>query len=313
MDPRLRMRAVTIAVGVVCAAGSVTGCSAARTPAPTPADVSSTREDSPAHSASSTVPPPTHSASHAPPTVIRSTTHAPTSPRPTRIPVPPASRPVIVIDPGHSPAIQGIDPVTGLNVSGYENEPEMRDVFAVAELVRAQLQAAGYHVVMTKATVDTPVLLNQIAATANNAHAALAISIHDQAGNNGGIGFDQGNNIVYYQSVGDDRVAGNGQETVFTDGKVAALSRKYGQIFRAQRAKAESHAVTLQGDVGYDLGSRGLDSGNIWMVQLLARVPWIYNEAGGNSAGRAGLNAADKAKYADGLIASVEACIPLPR
>jgi len=72
-------------------------------------------------------------------------------------------------------------------------------------------------------------------------------------------------------------------------------------------------AVTLQGDVGYDLGSRGLDSGNIWMVQLLARVPWIYNEAGGNSAGRAGLSAADKAKYADGLIASVEACIPLPR
>jgi hypothetical protein len=56
-----------------------------------------------------------------------------------------------------------------------------------------------------------------------------------------------------------------------------------------------------------------LDSGNIWLVQLLARVPWIYNEAGGNSAGRAGLSAADKAKYADGLIASVEACIPLPR
>jgi N-acetylmuramoyl-L-alanine amidase len=74
-----------------------------------------------------------------------------------------------VIDPGHSPAIRGIDPVTDLNVSGYENEPEMRDVFAVAELVKAQLQAAGYRVIMTKATVDTPVLLNQIAATANNA------------------------------------------------------------------------------------------------------------------------------------------------
>jgi N-acetylmuramoyl-L-alanine amidase len=226
--------------------------------------------------------------------------------------VPPASRPVIVIDPGHSPAIRGIDPVTGLNVSGYENEPEMRDVFAVAELVRVQLQAVGYRVIMTKATVDTPVLLNQIAATANNAHAALALSIHDQAGNNGGIGFDQGNNIVYYQSVGDYRVASNGKKTVFTDRNVAALSQKYGQIFRAQRARAESHAVTLQGDVGYDLGSRGLDSGNIWMVQLLAHVPWIYNEAGGNSAGMAGLSAADKARYASGLTASVEACVPLP-
>jgi N-acetylmuramoyl-L-alanine amidase len=220
---------------------------------------------------------------------------------------------VIVIDPGHSPAIQGIDPVTDLNVSGYENEPEMHDVFALAELVKAQLQAAGYRVIMTRAAVDTPVLLNQIAATANNTHAALALSIHDQAGNNGGIGFDQGNDIVYYQSVGAYRVARNGKKTVFTDRNVAALSREYGQIFRAQRARAESHPVVLQGDVGYDLGSRGLDQGNIWMVQLLAHVPWIYNEAGGNSVGTAGLNPDDKRRYANGLVASVEACIPPPR
>jgi hypothetical protein len=69
--------------------------------------------------------------------------------------------------------------------------------------------------------------------------------------------------------------------------------------------------VTLQGDVGYDLGSRGLDTGNIWMVQLLSHVPWIYNEAGGNSVGMAGLNAADERRYANGLAASVETCVPL--
>ncbi len=142
-----------------------------------------------------------------------------------------------MIDPGHSPTIHGIDPATGLNVSGYENEPEMRDVFAVAELVKAQLAAAGYRVIMTKTTLDTPVLLNQIAATANNAHAALALSIHDQAGANGGIGFDQGNNIVYYQSVGAYRQAPGHPKIVFTDSRVAALSVKYGQIFRAQRAR----------------------------------------------------------------------------
>jgi len=218
-----------------------------------------------------------------------------------------------VIDPGHSPTIHGIDPATGLNVSGYENEPEMRDVFAVAELVRAQLAAAGYRVIMTKTTVDTPVLLNQIAATANNAHAALALSIHDQAGANGGIGFDQGNNIVYYQSVGTYRQAPGHPKVVFTDSRLAALSMKYGQIFRAQRATAEGHPVTVQGNVGYDLSSRGLDAGNIWIVQLLSHVPWIYNEAGGNSAGMSGLNAADKRKYAAGLVASVEHCLPLPR
>jgi hypothetical protein len=37
--------------------------------------------------------------------------------------------------------------------------------------------------------VNTPVLLNQIAATADNAHAALALSIHDQAGTNGASGY----------------------------------------------------------------------------------------------------------------------------
>jgi N-acetylmuramoyl-L-alanine amidase len=216
-----------------------------------------------------------------------------------------------VIDAGHSPAIQGINPVTDLNVSNYENEPEMRDVFAVAELVRAQLAVAGYRVIMTRPTLGTPVLLDQIAAIANNAHAALGLSIHDQAGADGGIGFDQGNDIVYDQSVGGYRVARNGKKTVFTDAAVAAASQKYGQIFRAERARAESHPVTLQGDVGYDLGSRGLDTGNIWMVQLLSHVPWIYNEAGGNSVGMAGLNAADERRYANGLAASVEACVPL--
>ena len=218
-----------------------------------------------------------------------------------------------MIDPGHSAAVHGIDPVTGLNVSGYENEPEMRDVFAVAELVTAQLLHDGYRVIMTRPTLNTPILLNQIAATANTAHAALALSIHDQAGTSGGIEFDHGNNIVYYQSVGSYREAPSGKKIVFTDNRLAALSKRYGEIFAAQRAKAESHPVALQGNVGYDLGSRGLDPGNIWIVQLLAHVPWIYNEAGGNSAGMSGLNDIDKRRYANGLVASVERCVPPPR
>jgi hypothetical protein len=42
-------------------------------------------------------------------------------------------------------------------------------------------------------------------------------------------------------------------------------------------------------------------------------VPWIYNEAGGNSAGMAGLNAADMKRYAAGVVAGVEACVPIKR
>lgn len=220
---------------------------------------------------------------------------------------------MIVLDPGHSPSIQSVDPATGLVDSDYENEPEMRDVFAVAVLVRSQLQADGYRVVMTKNSVDDRVSLGQRATIANQAHAALALSIHDQAGANGGIGFDEGNNTVYYQSVGGYRETPSGRRITFTDATVAAASRRYGEIFQAQRAAAEGHSIRLQGNVGYNLGGRGLAPGDMWMVQLLAKVPWIYNESGGNSAGMAGLNASDEHKYAHGLVESIEHCVPITR
>ncbi|MBV9594670.1 MAG: N-acetylmuramoyl-L-alanine amidase [Actinobacteria bacterium] len=220
---------------------------------------------------------------------------------------------MIVIDPGHSPSIASTDPTTGLNDSDYENEPEMRDVFSVAVLVQSKLQADGYRVVMTKNTAADRVSLGQRAAVANNAHAALALSIHDQAGANGGIAFNTGNNIVYYQSVGGYRDTSAGRRITFTNGAVAAFSKSCAEVFQSTRATLEGHTVSLQGDTGYDLGSRGLPAGNMWMVQLLSQVPWVYNEAGGNSAGTVGLNTGDQQRYAGALAASVEKCVPTTR
>jgi N-acetylmuramoyl-L-alanine amidase len=221
-------------------------------------------------------------------------------------------RPVIVLDPGHSPYLHRIDPVTGLDVSDYANEPEMRDVYAVARLVRARLLADGYRVVLTKHGVNDRVSLARRARIANRAHAALAVSIHDQAGADGGIGFNRGNDIVYYQRVGTYRVNVDGRKVVFTDARVAALSRHYGRIFRTERERVQHHPVQLRGRVGYDLGRRGLAAGNTWMVQLLAHVPWIYNEVGGNSAGRIGLSHRDERRYAAALVAAIERCVPRP-
>ena len=223
------------------------------------------------------------------------------------------SKPVIVLDPGHSPYLHRIDPVTGLDVSDYANEPEMRDVYAVARLVRARLIADGYRVFMTKHGVNDRVSLARRARIANRVHAALAVSIHDQSGAEGGIRFNRGNDVVYYQRVGTYRVNVNGTRVTFTNARVAALSRHYGHVFRTERARVQHHAVQLRGSVGYDLGRRGLAAGNIWMVQLLAHVPWIYNEVGGNSAGRVGLNAKDERRYANALVASIERCVPLPQ
>lgn len=218
-----------------------------------------------------------------------------------------------MIDPGHSVSVHGTDPKTGLDVSDYENEPEMRDVFAVADIVKDKLRAAGYHVVMTKKSVDQPESLGARAHLANRVHADLALSIHDQAGSNGGIPFGHGNSIVYYQSVGDYRETPSGTKVYFTDKHVAALSKRYAEIFQRQRAKVQGDDVQLLGNTGYNLGSRGLQSGNIWIVQLLSKVPWIYNEAGGNSGSSSGLDAADEQTYARGLIKGVEHCIPPPR
>jgi len=222
-----------------------------------------------------------------------------------------SGRPVIVLDPGHSPAVHAIDKATGLDVSDYANEPEMRDVFAVAQLARKKLVKDGYRVVMTKKSVGSRVSLAHRAAIANHAHAALAISIHDQAGSAGGIGYRAGNNIVYYQSVGKYRTTPGGKKIVFTNRAIAKKSKRYAKIFRSTRAVTEHTSVRLLGDIGYNMASRGLPAGNMWMVQLLSHVPWVYNEVGGNSAGRVGLSSADKHNYATALVRSIEKCVPL--
>lgn len=292
-----------LAVTVLVLAAACTAAPAPTLDSVTSAPVSGTRSEQPVTTVTPRKTPPSKT----------SVSPSPTTP-PGHLPsAEPDVRPLIVIDPGHAPTVSSIDSATGLVDSDYENEPEMRDVFDVALLVRAKLLAAGYRVVMTKNRVDDRVSLGQRAAIANNAHAALALSIHDQAGTSGGIGFTQGNNIVYYQTVGSYRETPNGVKVKFTDSKLAATSLKYGKIFQSERQAAAGVPVTLQGSTGYDLGSRGLAPGNIWLVQLLSKVPWIYNEAGGNSAGMLGLNLADKQRYANGLIAAVERCVPSGR
>ena len=231
----------------------------------------------------------------------------------TAAPAQAARVPVIVIDPGHSRTVTATDKQTGLRVGDYENEPEMRNVFSVAQLVAARLRALGYRVVLTKTSDGQRRTLAQRAHIADAAHADLALSIHDQAGRHGGIGFRTGNNIVYYQSVGDYRATPSGHHVVFRDKKVAAQSKRWAAAFAHARGAVQHVHPTVRGNVGYNLGSRGLAPGNIWIVQLLAHMPWIYNESGGNSRGHVGLTATDRRTYARSLVAGVEACIPPPK
>lgn len=291
----------------------VAGCTGTATTAGSPSVSTSSQAGSSVPPITSTAASSTHAApprTSVPRTTAPRTSAVPLTPAPV-VRAPAGGGPLIVIDPGHSVSVHGTDPATGLDVSDYENEPEMSDVYSVALLVKQQLVALGYRVVLTKPSLDTPTNLLQRAALANSLHAALAVSLHDQAGSNGGIPFASGNNIVYYQAVGDYRVTPSGHKVSFTDSAVAAVSQRYGQLMQAARAKAEGHAVTLMGNTGYDLASRGLQAGNIWIVQLLSHVPWIYNEAGGNSAGRVGLSSADQQRYANGIVAGIARCVPV--
>ncbi|HSW66024.1 MAG TPA: N-acetylmuramoyl-L-alanine amidase [Bacillota bacterium] len=238
----------------------------------------------------------------------------------------------IVLDPGHSgdPGYDKKDPATGIPDYDYPSDsPEMKDVFDVAQRAQQALTTAGYTVKMTKEKWDSAVGLRARADFMKTYHAALGVSIHTQASNSGGGGlaWQTANNIVYPQAVGLYRTTSkaDGRKHVpLTEdhAAVATLSQKYTDIFKQQRTAAEGHTVRrideVNGRAG-DFAVPGLDdrlpsAGNIWMVQLFAGLdnyPWVYNEAGGDSAGQKGLNEADRQKYADGIVKSVEAAIPL--
>lgn len=214
----------------------------------------------------------------------------------------------IVIDPGHS----GSPTSPNGRILGYDypNHPEMEDVFDVAQQVKAKLTEAGYQVIMTKSAAADSIGLKERADIANTNNAALALSIHDQAGASGGMSFANQNNYIYPQYDGLYRIDENGQKITFSNPDVSSKSQQYSAIFAEQRSAAEGHTVSVLHDPG-EQGGRDHAPGNMWTVQLFSKVPWVYNEAGGNSVGQVGLNASDKQKYADGLVAAVEKSVPI--
>lgn len=222
---------------------------------------------------------------------------------------PGTGRPIIVLDPGHSGVDRTItDPRTGLDDHDYPNQPEMEDVFDVAQQIKTKLEQDGYRVIMTKNSSADTVSLRQRADIANGNNAALAVSIHDQAGSSGGLAFSAFHEI-YAQKVGEYREKPDGSnKTVFTNADIAAKSQLYSLNFQKARAAAEGIEPTIK-ENSFDNRS-GIDPGNLSLVQLFANAPWIYNEVGGNSDGQIGLSQTDKAKYAAGLIAGIEQSIP---
>lgn len=215
-------------------------------------------------------------------------------------------KPVIVLDPGHSGQdISSIDPATKLHDHDYPNYPEITQVWRVAQQVGDKLREDGYDVVYTKNSELDSVSLRQRATIAQNVHADLAVSIHDDNGKNYGE-FAQ----VYDQEVGEFRGGIDQPKVTFTNEKIADESHSAALNFVAEREKAEGHPVKLT-FCNFD-NRPGIDPGTISQVQLYAgdgpnAVPWVYNEVGA-----IGYGPTQEAAYVKGITDAIEKSVPLP-
>jgi len=214
------------------------------------------------------------------------------------------AKPIIVLDPGHSgKEIKSVDAKTKLIDHDYPNHPEMEETYRVAREVGARLEKAGYTVIYTKKSVNDSVSLRERATVAQEAHAALGVSIHNDHGKSYKT-FGQ----VYEQGLGQWRGGSQANpKAKFANEKIAAVSAAYAKIFARERTAVEQHTVEVT-PISFN-NRPGIEPGNIPQVMLFAgtepnAMPWIYNEVGGKNFGRK-----QEALYAKGIANSIEKCM----
>lgn len=230
----------------------------------------------------------------------------------------------IVIDPGHSGKSITTQDESGLKDFDYPNPSEAKpleneEMMYVAFNIKKKLVSDGYRVVLTKGneldaddakTVRSDVVkkgaresvsLRERANIANSQNADLAISLHDDHGQQ----WDWAE--LYTQKVGLYRTGTKGK-VEFTDKAVATESQRIGKIFQDERAKAEKHPVrSVDANFG---GREGLDGGNIPQVMLYAQVPWVYNEVGAAPVGQH-LSQERLDMYVDGNYQAIKKALPV--
>lgn len=237
----------------------------------------------------------------------------------------------IVIDPGHNGIDRNtVNPTTGLRDHDYPNPNENEEVFFAALKIKAQLIKDGYTVILTKGNaIGTNVTspndagvkqgaqidlgnggLEARAKVANDANATLAVSIHDDHSQPWGS-FAQ----VYVQRTDLYRTGANGKKTFgamagANAAAIATASQAAGDKMSAARIAAEGRTVSsIVTDANFT-GRAGLDPGNLPMVMLYAKVPWIYNEVGAAPAGMP-MDQTHLDAYIKGMINGIEAAVPM--
>ena len=302
-----RRRAALLAL--VLTAGSAACGSAepvARQPLPTPPrTVFSPEPRTPSASPSPSVLPPVPT-----PAVPPVATATPTSsPSPT-----PTPAPLVVLDPGHSGrSVRSTDRATGLQDIDYPNYPEIYETFDVSVCVAEALRTDGYRVTLTKRKALDSVGLAARAKVANDAGAALAISVHDDHSQGPDFQATYSQRGVKHDGRYHAMFRGTGgRRTVFSDATVGRASEQAAATIARERTRAQGRKVVVRENTF--TGRAPLEPGNLAIVQLLAKVPWVYNEAGAKSGGSTtrAMSIATEEAYAKGLLLGVEAAAPLP-
>ncbi|HEY5821494.1 MAG TPA: N-acetylmuramoyl-L-alanine amidase [Propionibacteriaceae bacterium] len=250
------------------------------------------------------------------PTPTATPTSTPT-PSPTPTPKPPdesdAYVPMIVIDPGHSGrSIRSNDPKTGLRDIDYPNYPEIYEMFDVSFCVGRALKTDGYRVKLTKKRTLDAVSLSKRADVANKAKADLAVSVHDDHSQSASFQATYSQRGIKHGGAYHAMYRGSGaKRTVFSPPSVAKKSEKYAKIIAEQRSKIQDRKVTVRENTF--TGRAPLEPGNLALVQLLAEVPWVYNEAGARIGGSTttAMSIGTETAYAKGLLLGIETAVPL--
>lgn len=219
----------------------------------------------------------------------------------------------IVLDPGHAgaPTVQ-VDPATGLDTKengGSGAGPpggEIQNMWDTAQIIKSKLESAGYRVVLTKSSArDTAGFVDKVR-IANNSGAALAVSLHyDGTGTFGAL--TGGHWGVTPQQVGQYREDKDGDRVAFQDAALAQKSQQYAQIIAEERNKVGDKTKVTPLDQSFSeerFKSGDISAfGNIPIVMLLGKAPWVYNETGGINF--------DKEKYAEGITNGIMRAVPL--
>ncbi|MGI8458835.1 MAG: N-acetylmuramoyl-L-alanine amidase [Propionibacteriaceae bacterium] len=219
--------------------------------------------------------------------------------------------PMIVIDPGHSGSTIRGTTTNGLRDIDYPNYPEIFEMWDVSSCVGAALKTDGYRVTLTKRSALSSVSLADRAAIANRAHAALAISVHDDHSQSASFQATYSQRGVQHAGREHPMYRGNGNHrTTYHHAAVATRSQEYATTIAAARTTAQGSVRVAENTF---TGRPPLEPGNLALVQLLSNVPWVYNEVGARTAGNAtrAMSIGAETAYGRGLLAGVEASVPI--